>query len=82
MEFATLHINTYKAVKLLMNKGYTKKEAEVFVEAIKEIASSGVATKQELGVLKKRMTQTIKFQIIQTIAIIGVMIALFQFVEL
>ena len=82
MELATLHMDTYKVVKLLQEKGYTKKEAEGFIEAIQEITLSGVATKKDLAFVREEIQQlrddTLKFQIIQTITIIGVMIALFQ----
>ena len=82
MGLATLHLDTYKVVKLLQDKGYTKKEAEGFIEAIQEITLSGVATKQDVQDLQKDIqylrNETIKFQLIQTLAIIGVLIALFQ----
>lgn len=89
MNIATLHLDTYKVVKLLQAKGYAKKEAEGFIEAIKEINLTGVATKQDIADLTKEivrlenklvkgLSDNLKFQIIQTIAIIGVMIALAQ----
>ena len=76
MELATLHLDTYKVVKHLQGKGFTKKQAEGFIEAIQEITLSGVATKQDVQDAKNEM---LKFQIIQTIALVGVMVALFQF---
>lgn len=100
MELATLHLDTYKVVKLLQEKGYTKKEAEGFIEAIQEISLSGVATKQDIQdvrvdiqavraelkqdiqalriEIQNTKNEMLKFQIIQTITIIGVMVALFQ----
>lgn len=118
MEFATLHLDTYKVVKLLQSKGYTKKEAEGFIEAIQEITLSGVATKQDVADLKediaehkaatkqdiadlraemadlrtdvsnvrtelkedmaKYASDNLRFQLIQTTALIAVMVALFQ----
>lgn len=93
MELATLHLDTYKVIKLLQEKGYTKKEAEGFIEAIQEITLSGVATKKDVQDIReeikdletrlsdkivKGLSDNLKFQIIQTIAIIGVMVALFQ----
>ena len=89
MELVTLHMDTYKVVKLLREKGYTKEEAEGFIEAIQEITLSGVATKQDIVDVKNEIqdlrneihkfkSDMIKFQLIQTITIIGVMIALFQ----
>jgi len=86
MEFATLHLDTHKVVKLLQGKGYTEEEAEGFIAAIQEITLSGVATKQYLQQVRDDLkqdiqdmkTEMLKFQVIQTIAIIGVMVALFQ----
>lgn len=111
MELATLHFDTYKVIKLLQEKGYSKEEAEGFIEAVQEIQLSGVSTKQDVQDLKIELKQDIqdlrkeiqdlrvstkqdvhdlkteiqntknemlKFQIIQTIAIVGVMVALFQ----
>jgi|GEM_PF-6802586 len=97
MHIASLNLDTYKVVKLLQSKGYTKKEAEGFIEAIQEITLSGVATGQDIATLnqeiqsvrqeiqsskdetKKAIQELFKFQLIQTIALIGVMVALFQY---
>ncbi|MEM6628855.1 MAG: coiled-coil domain-containing protein [Bacteroidota bacterium] len=130
MDFATLHLDTYKVVKLLQEKGYSKKEAEGFIEAIQEITLSGVATKQDISDVRKEIqivqselkedisdvrkeiqiirselktdiadvrqeiqdvrlelkgdianlkNETLKFLMVQTVAIVGVMVALFQF---
>jgi len=48
MDLATLHMDTYKIVTMLREKGYTKTEAEGFIQAIQEITLSGVATKQDI----------------------------------
>ena len=55
MNFATLHFDTYKVVNLLMGKGYSKDEAEGFIEAIQEVTLSGVATKQDIDDIKESM---------------------------
>lgn len=93
MEFATLHLDTYKVVKLLQEKGYTEAEAEGFIQAVQEITLSGVATKQDVSELRQFITDTkyeleekiakvasdaLKFQLVQTITIVAVMLALFQ----
>lgn len=57
MSFATLHLDTYKVVKLLQSKGYTKEEAEGFIEAIQEVTLSGVATKQDIADLKEEISK-------------------------
>lgn len=87
MNIATLHFDTYKVVNLLKERGFTKKQSEGVVEAVQEVAISGVATKEDLHDLEMRLRSEIqknandnlKFQIIQTITIIGVMVGLIQF---
>lgn len=89
MELATLHFDTYKAVTLLKEQGFTKKQSEGIIKVIQEVTLSGVATKQDVqdvraeiqdleNKITKNLSDNLKFQIIQTIAIIGVMVALFQ----
>ena len=112
MEFATIHLDTYKVVTLLQEKGYSKEEAEGFIQAIQEITLSGVATRQDIVDVQNEIQNTkaelitdiqtlqsklhtttsdlkddlaelkndsLKFLMIQTLAIVGVMVALFQF---
>lgn len=91
MQFANLHFDTYRTVNLLKERGYTKKQAEGFIEVMQEVTLSGVATKEDVqdvrneiqGVrselkedIQQSRNETLKFQIIQTLTIIGVMIAL------
>jgi len=93
MELATLHLDTYKVVKLLQSKGYSEAEAEGFIAAIQEITLSGAATKSDIAEVLKDMAdiktelkqdiaglknEMLKFQVVQTVAIVGVMVALFQ----
>ena len=86
MDIATLYMDTYRIVQLLQTKGYGKKEAEGFIEAIREINLLGAATKQDLLEIRTELKEDItdlkgdmlKFQLVQTVAIIGVMIALTQ----
>ncbi len=115
MEFATIHLDTYKVVTLLQEKGYSKEEAEGFIQAIQEITLSGVATRQDILDIQSEIQNTkaeliadiqslqaklqtttsdlkddlaelkndsLKFLMIQTLAIVGVMVALFQFFSL
>ena len=94
MELAKLHLDTYKVVQLLQGKGYTKKEAEGFIEAIQEISLTGVATKQDILDLKEATQKDIgdlrmdmsdlsdkllRFIFANTVAIIGIMVAI-QFI--
>lgn len=82
MDYAMLHMDTYKVVQLLQSKGYTQDEAEGFIAAIQEITLSGVATKQDIADLKTEIADMkhdmLKFHVIHSIAVIGVMVALFQ----
>lgn len=89
MELATLNLDTYKIVKLLQTKGYSEAQAEGFISTLQDITLSGVATKQdlfnirnelkeEIQDVRKEISNLLKFQVIQTLTIVGVMIALFQ----
>lgn len=97
MNFATLHFDTYKVVSLLTERGYSKEQAEGFIQAVQEVTISGVATKEDLQLSKdslqkeirdleirlgdkidKGLSGNLKFQIIQTITIVSVMVALFS----
>ena len=93
MELATLRFDTYKAITLLKEQGFTKKQSEGIIKVIQDVTFSGVATKQDIQDIKqdiqdlrkefdekltKGFSDMLKFQLIQTIGIIGVMVALFQ----
>lgn len=82
MELATLHFDTYKAVTLLKEQGFTKKQSEGIIKIIQKVTLSGVATKQDIQDVRSEIqnlkNEMLKFQVIQTIAIIGVMVALSQ----
>ncbi len=54
-ESATLNLNTHKVVKLLQDKGYSEEQAEGFIEVIEEITLTGVATKQDLHLLRDEL---------------------------
>lgn len=92
MELAQFNIDTYKTIRLLQAKGFSEEQAEGVVEALQSIALSGVATKQDINDLRSELKQDInnlrhefknefkenlKFQLLQTITIIGVVVALF-----
>lgn len=73
MNFATLHFDTHKVVKLLEEKGYSEEQAIGFMTAMQEITLSGVATKEDIQSLK---SEIFKFIMIQFIALVGVMVGL------
>ena len=49
---ATLNLDTHRIVKHLESKGFTEEQAEGFIEAIEEINLVGVATKEDIQILK------------------------------
>ena len=87
MERVTLNIDTYKVVSQLEERGFTKEQAEGFMLALRDIELTGVASKNDIYGIKELITKEIsdvrnemlKFHILHSITIIGVMIALFQF---
>jgi hypothetical protein len=54
-----LYMDTHKIVRLLQEKGYSESEAEGFVQAIQEITLSGVASKEDLRRMEKRLEEKI-----------------------
>lgn len=83
MELARLNLDTHKYVKLLKEKGFTEEQAGSVIHTVQNIDLSGVATKQDLQDLRNEMKDEfrsqMKFQIIQTVTIIGVMAAFLSF---
>ena len=55
METASLQMDTYKIVQLLQSRGYSKEQAEGFLETIQEITFSGVATRQDMAEVMARI---------------------------
>ncbi|MCG8328556.1 MAG: CCDC90 family protein [Chitinophagales bacterium] len=93
MEFATLHMDTYRIVQLLEEKGYSKDQAEGFMQAVQEISLTGVATRQDIAEVKKeiadvegRVKQEIaqvkidlfKFMFMNSLAIVGLTVTLIK----
>lgn len=86
MELATLHLDTYKAINLLQDKGFSKEQSEGILAVMQQVSISGMATKQYIQNLEVKVewliaetkNEMLKFQIIQNNAIVGVMVALFQ----
>lgn len=68
MELETLRFDSYKTVTLLKEQGFTKKQSEGIMEVIQDLENK----------ITKILSDNLKFQIIQSIVIIGVMVALFQ----
>ncbi len=59
LEPATLHMDTYKVVSLLKEKGYSEEAAKGFIEAMQEITLYGVATRQDVAELRTELKQDI-----------------------
>ena len=74
---ATITFDTYKAVKLLRERGFKKEQAEGLLEVTKEINVAGVATKEDLVFLKQDLaqleTKIYKAMFLQSFVIVGLM---------
>lgn len=93
MELATTQFDTYKVVNLLKEKGFTKKQAEGFVEAIQNVSFTGISKDDLLDVEStlRGEVQTIRESIssmkvwfmglvlAQTVGTLGVVFTMFQF---
>lgn len=82
-------IDTHKAVTLLIEKGYSKKQAEGFVDVLQSADLTDVASHADIQVLKDaigeldRNMQTIRVEFYkvaaaQTLVIVGAVVALIQ----
>ena len=69
---ATIAIDTYKAIKRLQERGFTKDQAEALVSVAEEIDISGLATKADLQELRLDFEKALHRQ---TWAFVGIMLA-------
>lgn len=56
MSLATITLDTHIVIKQLLRKGYTEDQAEGFVEAMKEINLTGVATKSDIDNVREDLS--------------------------
>ena len=86
---ASLTLDTYKAVSLLEERGYSKQQAEGFVAVIQSADLADVATRDDIAVLKDDVAalghnihnariELYKVAAAQTLVIIGAVVALTQ----
>ena len=86
---ATLSIDTYKAISLLQQQGYSKQQAEGFVAVIQSAELADVATQADISALKNDIAaldrnihgariEMYKVAAAQTLVVIGAVAALFQ----
>ena len=86
---ASLSIDTYKAVLLLQQQGYSKQQAEGFVAVLQSADLADVSTQADVAALKDgianldRSIQTTRVELYkvaaaQTLVIIGAVVALAQ----
>ena len=86
---ASLSIDTYKAVLLLQERGYSKQQAEGFVAVIQSADLADVATRYDIAALKDDIAtlgrsihdtriEMYKVAAAQTLVIIGAVVALTQ----
>jgi hypothetical protein len=59
---ATIAIDTYKIIKRLQEKGFTKEQAEALVAVAQEIDLSAVATKEDIKDLRSYVDQALAHQ--------------------
>jgi len=69
---ATIAIDTYKAIKRLQERGFTKDQAEALVSVAQEIDISSLATKADLQELRLDFEKTLHRQ---TWAFVGIIFA-------
>ena len=61
---ATIAIDTYKVIKRLQERGFTKDQAEALVAVAQEIDLSGLATKDDIKDLRTYLDQALANQMI------------------
>ena len=79
---ASLSIDTYKAVALLQEHGYSKQQAEGFVAVLQNADLADIATRADVADLKGDV-QAVRVEMYkvaagQTLVIMGAMVALAQ----
>ena len=86
---ASLSIDTYKAVSMLQQQGYSKQQAEGFVAVLQSADLADVATQADVAALKDAIAsldrslqaarvEMYKVAAAQTLVIIGAIVALAQ----
>jgi len=70
---ATVTFDTYKAIKLLRERGFKKEQAEGLIEVTQEIDVSGITTKEDLANLK---VELMRFMFLLSMGIIGITVSL------
>jgi hypothetical protein len=74
----TLVIDTYKVIKRLQERGFTKDQAEALVSVAQEIDLSALATKEYVGEKINQQTWQLAFFMAAQAALIVALIKLFQ----
>ncbi len=88
-DMASLTLDTYKAISLLQERGYSKQQAEGFVAVIQSADLADVATRDDIAALKDDIAtlghsirdtriEMYKVAAAQTLVIIGAVVALTQ----
>ncbi len=79
MAMATLVKDTHQLIMYLQKKGYTKEQAEGFVEAVKEFDTTDQATKMDLKDLRIGLTKTVYAAVVgQTVAQTALFVAIIE----
>jgi hypothetical protein len=75
---ATIAIDTYKVIKRLQERGFTKDQAEALVSVAQEVDLSALATKEYVGEKINQQTWQLVFFMAAQAALIVALIKLFQ----
>jgi hypothetical protein len=81
-DMASLSLDTYKAISLLQERGYSKQQAEGFVAVIQSADLADVATRDDIAALERSIQsariEMYKVAAAQTLVIVGAVAALTQ----
>ena len=76
---ATLVKDTHQLIMYLQKKGYTKEQAEGFIEAVKEFDATDLARKMDLKDLRIGLTKTVYAAVVgQTVAQAALFVAIIE----
>lgn len=82
LAMTTLVKDTHALIGYLQQKGYSKEQAEGFVDAVKGFSVDELATKADIAEVKheilKAKNDTLKMNVAQGIAVVGMTVGLIQ----
>ncbi len=85
MYMATLSIDTHNAVKVLIDAGYSEKQAEGVVSIFQSAELKEIATKQDVhqlrGDIKDLRTELYRILMVQTVVTVGAVVGILQLIS-